>query len=293
MKISKFLKITGIVFFTATLVFLGIAIYFYQTVPMLKAIVKNDESKLYYFPSKKMLPMPDLDYSESVLHSEDTIKINTYSFKPDKKHKADLFLIYGGGGNITTYQDMIRTLVKNGFAVYAFDWRGFGKSNGTPGYKGLLKDAEVAFADFLTKKENNSLKTVIYGMSLGTQIAIKITENNEKDIDLLVLDGTVESAQALAVDFSPVKFLKNKAKNSPQDFNRDYVAVRDIANIKNTPKLFIHSKKDKKIPLIRGKNVYRAAKEPKTFWETETEHIMTLVKLPEETIKRIYRELNK
>ncbi len=184
---------------------------------------------------------------------------------------------------------MIKTLVTNGFKVYAFDWRGFGKSTGTPGYKGLLKDAEAVFSDFL--KQKNTLKTVVYGMSLGTQIAVKITQNHEQNVDLLVLDGTIESAQALAVDFAPIQFLKNKAKNSPQDFNQDYVAIRDIAFIKNTPKLFIHSNKDKYIPIIRGKNVYNAAQEPKTFWETETNHIMTLIDLPKQTTDKIYKEL--
>ncbi len=269
--------------------FIGIGIYFYQTNPMLRAIVNNDESKLYYFPSKKMRPMDDLSYSESSLTVDDTIQIQTYQFSPLGKHRANLFLIYGGGGNITRYKEIVKNLVTNGFKVYAFDWRGFGKSSGTPAYKGLLRDAEVAFSDFL--KQKDSLKTVIYGMSLGTQIAIKITQNNEKDVDLLVLDGTVESAQALAIDFAPLAFLKNKARKSPEDFNQDYVAVRDIAFIKNTPKLFIHSKNDHEVPIIRGKHVYESAKEPKTFWETETQHIMTLVDLPQETTDKIYQAL--
>ncbi|HTO36979.1 MAG TPA: hypothetical protein VL021_01035 [Brumimicrobium sp.] len=71
---------------------------------MLKAIVKNDKSKLYYFPSKQMLPMNDLDYSESTLTVDDTIIIHSYQFVPRIEYKANVFLIYGGGGNVTMYQ---------------------------------------------------------------------------------------------------------------------------------------------------------------------------------------------
>ena len=287
----KILKIFGIIFLITTIAFIGIGVYYYQTNPMLKAIVNNDESKLYYFPSKQMLPMNELDYSESTLIVDDTIKIHTYQFTPTNEHKANVFLVYGGGGNVTTYQDMIKSLVENGFKVYAFDWRGFGKSNGKPGYKGLLTDTKVAFSDFIKQNETDTLKKVVYGMSLGGQIAIKITQENESNVDLLVLDGSIESAQTLAIDFAPMDFLKNKAKNSPQDFNQDYVAVRDISLIENTPKLIIHSKNDNEVPFVRGKNVFEAAKEPKVFWETNTAHIMTLVDLPKETADKIYKEL--
>ncbi len=84
MKIKKILKITGIIFLTITLVFIGIGIYFYQTNPGIKAIVNNDESKLYYFPSKQMQPMDDLHYSESSLTVDDTIQIPTLSLKECK-----------------------------------------------------------------------------------------------------------------------------------------------------------------------------------------------------------------
>ncbi len=129
-------------------------------------------------------------------------------------------------------------------------------------------------------------------MSLGGQLAVRITQENESEVDLLVLDGTVESAQTLAEDFAPIEFLKNKARNSPEDFNQDYIAVRDIALIENTPKLIIHSKNDKDVPIVRGKNVFNSAQEPKTFWETDTEHIQTLIKLPNETTQKIYEQLH-
>ncbi|MBD0851908.1 alpha/beta hydrolase [Maribacter arenosus] len=283
----KFLKIIGWTLLTFLILGFGIGIYFYQTDPMIKAMVKNDESKLYYFPLKEMGDMDELVYSENILPVDDSIKIHTYQFKPATGPKGNIFLIHGAGGNVSTYKSLIKPLVDNGFEVYALDWRGYGKSTGVPNYKGVMKDTEVAFKDFLKRNAADSLKTIVYGMSLGGPMAIKITKDNQTKVNALVLDGTVESAQSLAMDYAPADFLRNKIKQTPERFNQDYVGVRDIAEIKNIPKLIIHSRKDRDVPFKRGKNVFEAAKEPKEFWETETEHIMTLKELSDDAIKKI------
>ncbi|VAX34802.1 hypothetical protein MNBD_UNCLBAC01-1070 [hydrothermal vent metagenome] len=235
--------------------------------------------------------MDELDYVEYILAVEDSINIYAYHFKPKGENKANIFMIHGAGGNVSSYRSLIKPLTENGFGVYALDWRGYGKSTGIPNYKGVMKDTEIAFQDFLDKTVKDSLKTVVYGMSLGGPMAIKITKDNQNRVSALILDGTVESAQSLAVDYAPVEYLKEKAKNSPEKFNQDYVGVRDIADIDNIPKLIIHSRLDKDIPFKRGKNVFDAAKEPKEFWETETEHIMTLRDLTEEAINKIFEQI--
>lgn len=287
----KTLRFIGLTFLVLIIIGIGIGIYFYNSDPMIKAIVNNDESKLFYFPLKEMKNMDELNYSENILTVEDTLKIHTYEFKTNETKIANIFFIHGAGGNVSTYKDLIKPLVENGFEVYALDWRGYGKSTGTPNYKGVMKDTQVAFKDFLNKTTTDSLKTIVYGMSLGGPIAIKITKDNQNKIDALILDGTVESAQSLAIDYAPIDFLKEKAKKSPEKFNQDYVGIRDIAQIENIPKLIIHSRIDKDVPFIRGKNVYDSAKEPKVFWETETEHIMTLKDLTDEAIIKIKEQV--
>ncbi len=101
-----------------------------------------------------------------------------------------------------------------------------------------------------------------------------------------MLDGSIPSAQQMAIDYAP-EFLKQKAKEHPENFNQDYVAVRDIAKINNIPKLIIHNKQDQKVLFQHGKQLYNNAKEPKIFWETDTKHIRTLLNYPKATIKKI------
>lgn len=288
-KMKKMLKILGWTTLIVICLMIGFSIYMYQSNDVLRAIINNDESKLFYFPEKEVKPITDLDYSENSLIVDDSITIHTYEFKSSKKETiGNIFLIHGAGGNISTYQNLIKPLVREGFSVYAAEWRGYGKSTGTPNYTGVLRDTQTSFYDFRSKTANDSIKTIIYGMSLGGQLAVKITKDNQDIIDALVLDGSVQSAQQIAMDFAPVDFLKQRAKEHPEKFNQDYIAVQDIEDIVHIPKLIIHSKKDIEVPFNHGEALFEHAREPKSFWETDTSHIMTLKEYPQETIARIH-----
>ncbi len=285
---KKTLKIIGIILLGCVILTIGFGIYQYQTNDMIRAIVNNDESKLYYFPSKKMIDLQDLDYEEIELEVEDGIKIYNYYFKSKSDTmNANMFFIHSAGGNATYCKDFVKPLLNSGFDVYVVDWRGYGKSNGTPNYKNVIKDTQKSFEDYKRRVRDAQLKTIVYGQSLGGQVAVKIVLDNTTDVDAFVLDGSIPSAQQMAIDYAPVAFLKQKAKEHPEGFNQDYVASRDIAKINDIPKLIIHSKRDQEVLFAHGKTLYNNAQEPKMFWETDTKHIMTLLQYPNETIDKI------
>jgi alpha-beta hydrolase superfamily lysophospholipase len=261
-------------------------IFKYQSDPYIKALVNNDESKLFYRPSTEIQNLDDFEYSENILTVEDSIKIHTYLFNPKTELKANVFLIRGNSGNTSQGKELITPLIENGFKVYSTDWRGFGKSNGIPNYKGVMKDTQTAFVDFLNQTKNDSVKTIVYGMSLGGQLAVKLAKDNQTKIDALVLDGALESAHSFITDNFREFYLQSFTKN-PENYNQEYVAIRDITDIKNIAKLIIHSTEDRAVPFQRGQNLFAKAKEPKMFWETNTGHIKTLTDLPEELIEKL------
>ncbi|WP_405396555.1 alpha/beta hydrolase [Maribacter sp. Asnod2-G09] len=256
-------------------------LFLYQSDPYIKALVQNNESKLFYRPSTEIELLNNFDYSEHILTVDDSIKIHSYVFNPSSEAKANIFLIRGNSGNTSQGQELIKPLIENGFRVYSTDWRGYGKSNGIPNYKGVMKDTETAFVDFLHRTKNDSIKTIVYGMSLGGQLAVKLTKDNQTKIDALVLDGSLESAHSFITDNFRAFYLKSFT-NDPNNYNQDYIAISDITQITNTPKLIIHSINDRAVPFERGMSIFKAAKEPKIFWETNTDHISTIPELTEE-----------
>jgi len=250
-----------------------------------------NESRMFYQPSRKFEDMEDLDFEEKSINIENGITIYTYHFKSESP-KANIFLVHGNGGNVSTYKNMIQTLVSGNYNVYVVNWRGYGKSTGRPNYKGVLVDTKAAFDDFISLTVNDSLKVIVYGMSLGGQIATKLVSDRQDDIDALILDGSLSSAQNLAIDFMPAKFIRNNMRKNTNTFNQDYIAERDIQKIKEIPKLIIHSESDKVVLFYHGERLYENAQSPKTFWRTNTRHIRTLEELPEEAINRIDHLIN-
>lgn len=284
---KKALKIIGWTVLTIILFGIGFGIYKYQTDDMLRALIDQDESKLFYDPLKEIVSLKGYNFEEYELEVSDSLKIYTYLFSPSIESKGNIFYIHGSGGNAAYWSHLYKPLIDEGYSVYAADWRGYGKSNGSPNYRDVLKDTEIAFKDFLNKTINDSLKTIVYGMSLGGQLAIKITKDNQEKVDALVLDGAFESAQQIAIDYAPFQFFKNRAKKHPEKFNQLYVGSRDIKDIRNIPKLIIHSINDLQVPISHGENLFKNANEPKEFWKTKTPHIMTLKDKPNEAIKKI------
>ncbi len=245
-----------------------------------------NEAKMFYKPSREFEEMDDLLFEEKPIDVENGITIHNYYFKCDSP-KANIFLIHGNGGNVSAYKSMINTLVAGRYNICAVDWRGYGKSTGKPDYKGVLKDTQAAFDDFIASTRSDSLKTIVYGMSLGGQIATKLVSARQDETDGLVLDGCLSSALNLTLDFIPTFILRNNVRSNADVFNQEYVAEKDIKSIENIPKLIIHSETDNVVLFYHGERIFRNATEPKFFWKTDTEHIRTLDEFPDEAIKKI------
>ena len=281
-------KILGAIVLFLIILGIGVGFYVYSTNPMVKAVVDNDESMLFYFPVKEVEGLDEFNYEEIPLKVADSVSIHAYFFHPETDSvKASIFFIHGSGGNVGRYAPMIRPLVNYGYQVYTLDWRGFGKSNGKPLHVNVLEDTKTAFNDMLQRKEVENTRIVVYGQSLGGQVAVRLTKELESNVDALVLDGSIASFPSLAADFAPVEFLRKRAESSPEDFNQPYIAAEDIKDIQNTPKLIIQSSDDRTVTPQRGKLLFENALEPKDFWLTEGAHILTLVNYPEEVNQRI------
>jgi len=263
---KKPIKIIARAFLILLIIVTVYGVFLYQTDRYVKALVDNDESQLFYRPSTEIQNLDEFEYIENVLTVEDSIKIHSYLFKPKSEVKANIFLIRGNSGNTSQGKELIQPLIDNGFKVYSTDWRGYGKSSGIPNYKGIMKDTQTAFIDFLNQTKNDSVKTIVYGMSLGGQVAVKLTKDNQNKIDALVLDGALESAHSFITDNFQEFYLQSFIEK-PENYNQEYVAIRDIADIKSTPKLIIHSTEDRAVPFKRGQNLFAKAEEPKTFWK--------------------------
>lgn len=226
--------------------------------------------QMFYFPGKTILSFDSLNYEEVNLNA-DSVKLTGVFIKPSAKPKATVLFFHGSGGNVSSYLFMVKPLIKDGYQVFMVDFRGYGKSTGTPTHLNIEKDGQLVFDYLVKRKDVINTKLIVYGASMGTQIAVHLVKNNQDKVTALILDGTISSFTDIAADKSPEAQREMIRKNllSP------YSAKEDIKQIK-IPKLFIHSKDDTDVPYSEGQAVYANAPNPKFFYTYTGKHLEAL-----------------
>ena len=175
----------------------------------------------------------------------------------------------GSGYRVPNYLALSAGQPKN-IHVLTFDYRGFGRSRGNPTEKGLISDA-IAVIDWATQVADiPSSRIVIFGQSLGTAVALAVSEHFALQSPPKVFAGTILVAAFVDVEtlvatyriaglipiLSPLArfpLLFNYLGTFIQDkwSNKDRVAhyIRAIeANEKRYQLVFIHAEDDYDIP---------------------------------------------
>lgn len=236
----------------------------------------------FYHPAKDWkdcrLPSPEVLY---FYPGPDTL----YSVlcKPTEKPLATLFYIHGNAGNISYNAPFIDILVHASFQVFVADFRGYGQSSGTPTHTNIADDGQLILDSLVKRSDIRSLPLVLYGASVGSQLAIKLAKDNPDKIAVLVTEGAMSS-------FADIALL-----NIPEE-QREYVrpylkfpysAKEDIAMISGMPKLLLHSPDDRNIPFAFGQELYEKAREPKIFYSCKGAHNEALFAEPDSVIRII------
>jgi uncharacterized protein len=165
-----------------------------------------------------------------------------------------LVLLHGNGGHIGHRGFKVRPWLDAGIGVLLVEWRGYGGNPGKPREAGFLADGRAAL-DFLAGQGVAPERTVIYGESLGTGIAVMLAA--ERPVGALVLESPYDSIAALAsahYPFLPVNLL----------IRDRYDAALAAPKIK-APVLVIHGEADDIIPLRFGRALYDVLPQPKQF----------------------------
>jgi fermentation-respiration switch protein FrsA (DUF1100 family) len=167
-----------------------------------------------------------------------------------------LLWLHGNAGNITNRYDVIRNLMELPVAVFIIDYRGYGRSEGSPSEQGLYTDARAAW-DYLTGTRNISARNiVIFGDSLGGAVAIDLA--TKVDSAGLIAQSSFTSISDMAAQLMPLfpRFILRTKMDS----------INKIERVR-CPKLFIHSPNDEIVPYRFGRRLFNAASEPKQFYE--------------------------
>jgi alpha-beta hydrolase superfamily lysophospholipase len=130
-------------------------------------------------------------HSESGWKTEDGLNIYSQIWRPEGEVKAVVCLVHGLGEHSSRYEPFSRYMAARGYAVYGYDLRGHGKSEGkrghTPSYEAYLSD----IAKLLQKsKEAFPGKNIfLFGHSMGGNLVINYVLHNNPNIKGVILTG--------------------------------------------------------------------------------------------------------
>ena len=240
----------------------GVAVYV-----LLIAYVYLFQARLIFFPNvpgRTLTATPrqiGLEFEDVRITTADRVDLHGWYVAAPPGAPA-VILCHGNAGNIAHRLDWLEMFCGMGFAMLLFDYRGFGRSSGTPTEQGTYLDAQAAW-DYLTNTQGFSpRRIVIVGESLGGPIAAHLA----KDVapGSLVLVSTFTSVPNLACNlywYLPVRRLSRF----------QYPTAEYVARV-HVPTLVIHSRDDETIPFLHGEELRRHASGPAQLLEIFGDH---------------------
>lgn len=173
----------------------------------------------------------------------------------------NLLYLHGSRGNLATRSAAIRSMCLANANVLGLDYRGYGKSEGKPSEAGLCRDAQAAYDWLVARALPSSIVVVGEGLGAGPACELARTRN----VGALVLISGFTSLPELAAaryPFAPTRWLVRSRFDN----------LGKVSAL-TSPKLFIHSRADERVPFEMSERLYAAAAEPKSaLWLDRVQH---------------------
>jgi fermentation-respiration switch protein FrsA (DUF1100 family) len=222
------------------------------------------QESFVFFPERAMAGTPadvGLRYEAVRLRTADGLSLAAWWVPADSARGALVFA-HGNGGNISHRLEKLRLLHELGLSVLAFDYRGYGESEGRPSEQGTYRDMDAAIDDVVQERKVPLGRLLYLGESLGGAVAVEAA--SRRPPAGLILESTFTSAPAMArlyYPWLPVRLLLTIRYDS-------LARVRGLA----CPLLAFHSPDDDIVPYSMGLELFDAAPQPKTFVDLSGGH---------------------
>lgn len=189
-----------------------------------------------------------------MLTSADGTRVSAWYFPVDGSQRTVLYA-HGDGETMDNVAGMLNLCRELGFGLLAYDYRGYGASEGRPSEDGLYADTTAAY-DYLTKTQKLPASSIIaVGYSLGTAMATDLA--SRRPVGALVLLAPFLSSHNMAelrYPWLPASI------TLPNRFNNE-LKITDVT----APVFIAHGDADKTIPYTHGERLSDLAKGKAVF----------------------------
>lgn len=213
----------------------------------------------FFADGKIFLPQPS-SYSDT----SDILKVTTHDqiqlsavYLPNPASQYTIVYIHGNAEDLGDIQPVLESLQKIGFSVFAYDYRGYGTSQGKPSERHAYRDIEVVYNYLIQQLGVPARRIIAFGRSVGGGSAVDLAAR--QPLAGLILESSFTSAFGVILPFPILPFDK-------------FPNLDKIKKVK-CPVLIMHGKADEVIPFQHGQKLFAAANEPKlSLWVDEATH---------------------
>lgn len=248
------------------------------------ALVYAFQLRLVYYPGtgREIEATPQaygLNFESVAIHTEDGETLHGW-WLPGSSHSPDqrtVLFFHGNAGNISHRIDYLLMFERMGCGTLIIDYRGYGRSTGSPSEEGTYRDAVAAW-QWLTGMRGIKAGDIIFvGESLGGAVATWLAVRHPpRALVLLSTFTSVPDLGAQVYPFIPVRLLARVK----------YDNLARIGQI-TAPVLIAHSREDDIIPYAHGRLLFDAAREPKEFLEMRGGHNSGFIFVREEWMSKL------
>jgi hypothetical protein len=213
------------------------------------------QDRFIYIPTRALDGTPaalGLRFEEVSFRAEDGVALHGWHV-PAAPEAFTVLLLHGNAGNISHRLDKVAAFSGAGLAVLIVDYRGYGRSEGTPGEEGLFRDARAAWRHLTEERGTPPGQVIVYGESLGCAPALRLAAALQREgaaPAALVLEAPFSSAaemSRLVLPWLPVAWLLRSRFDN-----------LSLAAQVTVPALVLVGEEDEVVPASMGRRIHAA-----------------------------------
>ena len=226
--------------------------------------------RLFYYPDARVYSTPaesGLAFEPVEFTSKDGTRLTGWFIPAVGEAKGTIVHCHGNAQNMTSHWLFAEFLPRKQFNLFVFDYRGYGKSEGSVGRAGTVEDAQAALDYVFGRADVDAERVALFGQSLGGAIATVVAAQ-DKRVKALFIDSAFSSYQSEAAHVlrgNPLTYLFSWPL-SRMLIRPGYDPIDHIASVSPRPVLIIHGTEDPVVPHEMSRELHEAAGEPKEVW---------------------------